>query len=193
MSDEIITASIGLFGVLLGGLLTIGADQWARHRKKKEEQAYLAILVVSELDRFVNGCLSVARDNGTAYGRPAGDDQYYKPTVKAPEFAPLNIDVEWRVLPQDLLYAILAIPDKRKQLDSWIFGYTEHDDEDGSDYIVERQLGYAELGLDVSGTARDLRAHAKLPIEDGSNFRNDEFGEIIAKMRALKEKRSGQD
>jgi hypothetical protein len=62
---------------------------------------------VSHLDRFANACLGVAHDDGTTYGAPAGKNGQHEVTVAAPEFKPLDIEVEWKVLPKDLMYDIL--------------------------------------------------------------------------------------
>lgn len=179
MSDDIITAVIGLVGVLVGGALTVGAEWLARRSKTKQELAYLAILVVSQLDRFANGCLYVAYDDGTVDGQPAGKDSvYYEPTTTQPEFAPLDLQVEWRVLPAGLLYSILSIPDKTIQAIRRIYAETGDEDYDGSDYMFERQLGFAELGLEVSRIATRLREHAKLPMEPGAQSRDKELSRI---------------
>lgn len=100
---------------------------------KREEQwcvkgTYLTILVASHLDSFANGCLRVALDDGTSEGRPAGNNgEYYQTTVSPPKFLPLAINVEWKVLPKDLMYAILQIPDKHEQIENQIAGIWDFD------------------------------------------------------------------
>ncbi len=159
--------------------------------------AYLAILVVSHLDSFANGSLHVALDDGTWEGRPAGNNgEYYSTTVKPPEFLPLDIKVEWKVLPRDLMYDILQIPDKREHIESRIAGIWEFDDPpDYCEFFWARQRDYAELGLHVSAVAKKLRNHAKMPIEEsppGEWNREVAFQEVIDKAdseRAAYEKR----
>lgn len=101
----IISASAGIAGVILGNSFAV-IKEWGANRKHDErDSAYLAILVVSHLDNFANSCLHVALDDGTWEGRPAGNNgEYYQTTVKPPEFLPLDIKVEWKVLPRDLMY-----------------------------------------------------------------------------------------
>lgn len=64
------------------------------------------------------------------------------------------------------MYGILNLPYKGEQLANGISSIAEFDDppEYGRTFWA-RQLGYAELGLEVSKPAQRLRQHASLPIE----------------------------
>ena len=56
----IISAIAGIAGVILGNSFA-AIKEWVVKRKRDERDgAYLAILVVSHLDNFANGCLHVA-------------------------------------------------------------------------------------------------------------------------------------
>jgi hypothetical protein len=194
---SIISAIAGIAGVILGNSFA-AIKEWVVKRKRDERDgAYLAILVVSHLDNFANGCLHVALDDGTCEGRPAGNNgEYYQTTVKPPEFLPLDIKVKWKVLPRDLMYDILHIPDKREHTESRIAGIREFDDPpDYGEFFWARQRDYAELGLHVSAVAKKLRKHVKFPIEEsppGEWTREVALQEIIDKVdseRAAYEKR----
>lgn len=166
--SAIIGAAAGISGVILGNLFTVIKEWWINRKKDMRESSYLAILVVSHLDRFANGCMHAAFDDGTSEGQPAGKDGvYYETTVKAPHFAPLDIKVEWKVLPKDLMYEILQIPDKQDHIENQLAGALEFDDPPNySDFFLSRRRGYAELGLQVSALAKKLRKHAKMPIHE---------------------------
>ncbi|WP_321945236.1 hypothetical protein [Paraburkholderia sp. J10-1] len=186
-SPAIISAAAGICGVILGGMIT-ASKEWLVHRsRRKTETAYLAAIVVSHLDRFANGCLHVALDDGTAYGQPAGEQGEHEPTVTAPNFQPLDIDVEWKVLPQDLMYAILRVPDQREQIENRIAGIGEFvsNPPDHIEYFQARQGGYAQLGLEVSDLALRLRRYADMPVEkqrfDEWN-RDDELRSILQRI-----------
>ncbi|MFT3955738.1 MAG: hypothetical protein QM722_15530 [Piscinibacter sp.] len=167
--NAIISAVSGLVGVGTGALLTFLKDKRAERIKDERDSSYLAILVVSHLDRFANGCMGVAFDDGTSEGRPAGADGiYHQATVKAPEFTPLDIKVEWKVLPRQLMYDILQIPDKQDHLNNQLAGVSEFDDPpEYTEYFWRRRRDYAELGLQVSAVAKRLREFAGLKIEEG--------------------------
>jgi len=201
MTDGQISTIIGAAAGILGGLLSntfVAVKEWRNTRKlETKDSEYLAILVVSHLDRFSNGCLNVAYDDGTSEGRPAGNNgEYHQTTVKPPEFLPLDIKVEWKVLPKDLMYAILEIPNKRDRIENRLAGICEFDDPpDYTEFFWSRQRDYAELGLHVSEIARRLRKHADMPIEEGpaSDWNREQaMREVIDKIdekRAAWEKR----
>lgn len=193
----VISAGAGIVGVILGNSF-VAIKEWVVNRKRDErDSAYLAILVVSHLDRFANGCLHVALDDGTCEGRPAGNNgEYHQTTVKPPEFLPLNIKVEWKVLPKDLLYDIFQIPDKREHIENRIAGIWMFDDpSDCGEFFWARQRDYAELGLHVSAVAKKLRKHAEMAIDESSPGewnRDVALQEVIGKVdseRAAYEKR----
>lgn len=193
----IISAIAGITGVILGNSF-VAIKEWVTNRKHDERNsAYLAILVVSHLDRFANGCLHAALDDGSREGRPAGNNgEYRQTTVTPPEFLPLDIEVEWKVLPKDLMYEILQIPDKREHIENRIAGIWEFDDPpDYGEFFWARQRDYAELGLHVSAVAKKLRKHAKMAIDEsrpGEWNREIALQEIINKVdseRAAYEKR----
>lgn len=196
----IISATAGITGVLLGNSFVAVKEWWKDSKKDERDSAYLAILVVSHLDRFANRCGHVALDDGTSEGEPAGRNrEYHQVTVNAPEFLPLEIKVEWKVLPKDLMYDILQIPDKREHIENQLSGVWEFDEPpDYTDFFWTRQRSYAELGLHVSAIAKRLRMYADMPIEaspPGDWNREVSMQEVIDKIgakRAANEKRVGE-
>lgn len=164
----IISAGAGIIGVILGNSF-VAIKEWLKDSKMDErDSAYLAILVVSHLDRFASGCWHVALDDGTSEGRPAGGDgEFHQVTVSAPEFLPLEIKVEWKVLPKELMYDILQIPDKREHIENRLSGVWDFDDPpEYTEFFWSRQRDYAELGLSVCAVAKKLRGFAGMPIEE---------------------------
>jgi len=191
--SAIISATAGITGVLLGNSF-VAIKEWLINRSSRQkETAYLAIIVVSHLDRFASGCLHIALDDGTEYGRPAGGNgEEHVPTTKPPEFRPLDIDVGWKVLPQELMYPILRLPDQVEQIQSRLAGIVDFDDDypDHIEYFWTRRRDYAELGLQTSDLARRLRKHAGMPLDEpkqGEWSRDLEMKSVIEK---IDEKRS---
>lgn len=165
--SAIISALSGLAGVGIGAYLTHLREQHNVKINDGREGSYLAILVASHLDRFANGCCGCAYDDGTEYGQPAGGGGSYQTTVEPPHFNPLEIDVEWKVLPKGLLYDILQISDKRERINNRLAGIAEHGNTyDPGEYFWDRQRDYAALGLHTSAIAKRLRTHAGLPTEE---------------------------
>ena len=163
--SAIISAVAGISGVLLGNSFVTIKELLMTRIKTKKEAYYLGALVVSHLERFATGCLYVALDDGTQEGRPAGDGEYHAQTVVAPDFKPLEIDVDWKVLPKALMYEILHLPDERAQILSQLSGIYEYDDPpEYTEYFWSRRREFAELGLKVSKIAQRLRKHVDIPV-----------------------------
>lgn len=187
--NAVISAIAGLAGVGIGALLTHLRELRAEKIRDERDASYLAILVITHLDRFANGCLSVAYDDGTSEGRPASKDAiYHQPTVEPPMFAPLDIRVEWRVLPRKLMYDILEIPAEQERLETQLSNVWENDDPpEHGDFFMHRQRDYAALGLKVSGIAKRLREFAHMPIEEhkpGAWNRDVAMQDIIGRLDA---------
>lgn len=167
--SAIISAFAGIFGVLLGNSFVAIKEYVASLTKRKKDTAYLGIIVVSHLERFANGCLHVAYDDGTERGRPAGNNgEENAPTTSPPGFQPLDISVDWRLLPKDLMYPILLLPDQQEQLQNRLAAVEEYDYDppDHTEFFWVRRRGYADLGLQASDLARRLRMHAGIPLEE---------------------------
>ena len=193
----LITAASGLGGVWLGGHLTSKREAVREADRVKREASYLAVLVVAHLDRFVNGCVEVSFDDGTDEGQPAGHDGvYHKRTVTAPTFDPLELKVDWKVLPAKLMYGVLNLPYRTEQLEIQIERASVYDvPPDFLSMFQTRQRGYAQLGLEVSALVQKLREHAGLPLDApavNTRHRDDTLREQIDKIDKVKAARSAE-
>jgi hypothetical protein len=141
-------AVIGLIGVMVGALITGASEFWKERRTRKKNAEYLAIRIVSLLDRYVEGCTEVAGDDGLCQGQP-DEDGCRRIQVEVPELHIQLIDVDWRSIPATLMYQILSFPNKIDAANHRIHGEFEHassppDYEEG---FEERRYQYALLGL----------------------------------------------
>jgi hypothetical protein len=195
--EKLYSPLITMASVLLGSVLVTHRERTREKERIKSESSYLAILVVAHLDRFVNGCVSVAFDDGTLEGQLAGKNgEYREATTKIPVFDPLGLNVDWKVLPENLMYGILNLPYQVEQLTNQINAEAEFDD--SLDYTLTfraRQHEFAVLGLEVSDLVKRLRHHAGLSVEarlGNDRSREDALREIrdkIASARAAYEAR----
>ncbi|MGF6180177.1 hypothetical protein ABIB42_001177 [Massilia sp. UYP32] len=188
-----VSAIAGLIGVWLGGYLTTRREDRREEKRVSKESAYLGILVTSHLEKLADECYQVAFDNGEIYGRPAGNEgQYWATVTTLPNFAPLELDVDWKSLPADLMHRILSLPYQIEQLRRHISAVHEMDDfPDFTEYFWVRQIEFAKLGLHVSELAMILRQHASLPASDqrlGGASRDDDLRKQISTIS--KEKRA---
>ncbi|WP_219738003.1 MULTISPECIES: hypothetical protein [unclassified Pseudomonas] len=166
--SAIISAGAGISGVLLGNIFVLIKEWWTKRKTAKQDTIYLGIIVVSHLNRFATGCFQVALDDGTQYGQPAGERGEYVPVVTPPDFRPLDVNVEWKLLPMDLMYSILRLPDQQDQLQGNLAGIREYnsDPPEYVGYFQARRRGYAVLGLQASDLAKKLRSYVGLPAEE---------------------------
>jgi hypothetical protein len=188
--QSLISASAGLAGVGLGAYLTYAREEAKELVRRHEETSYLAIFVISHLDRFANACVDVAYDDGTEEGRPAGSGGSHKITVQAPTFDPLLLNVNWKVLPADLMYGILGFPYRLEQLEHHIKTDGFDDPPEHCEFFWARQAGYAAIGLEASALSQKLRSHAKLPpwpVEFGAWNRDQHLQDAINTIAEKKE------
>lgn len=194
-APSLISAGSGLLGVLIGALSNAGLTEWREHRREKKrvtsDLTYLAILVSSHLDRCMVECFAVAFDDGTAYGRPAGNNgQSYITTTSTPSFAPLDLEVEWNTLSQHLMQQVLEIPYKIERLERHLDSIDEFDDgPDHATYFEARQFGYCELGLKIVKLEGKLRHHAGISSETPAPDQFDIVARLAERMDELAEAR----
>lgn len=156
-------ALIGLVGVIVGALMTAAKDIWVERRSRRKNAEYLAIRVVSMLDRFVEGCTGVAGDDGLSYGQP-NEEGEREIQVSAPDFEVQSLDVDWKSIPAELMYEILSFPDLVSAATHRVSGAFEFaDPPDYEEGFEERQYQYALLGLKASQIAIKLRRKYRLP------------------------------
>jgi hypothetical protein len=189
--QSLISGATGLGGVWLGGYLTSRRDGLRERDRIQKETTYLAILVAAHLDRFVNDCVQVACDDGTNEGRPAGDGiSFYAVTVPSPTFDPLALEVDWKVLPPELMYEILNIPRRAQQLEQHLSDPGFDDPPEYSEFFWERQYAFAALGIEVSNIAQQLLAHAGLSVASQGPGERKRHNLLHDQMKKMKEQRA---
>ena len=104
-----------------------------------------------------------------------------------PDFDPHKIDVNWRILPPDLIYELFAIRSRRESIDSYLDNPGFDDPPDYSEFFWWRGFLYAQLGQRVSAIALRLRKAGGIPDEvlnPGDWSRDEAFAEVIEKYNA---------
>lgn len=191
--SAVISAVAGISGVVLGNFLVAIREYVTSRSKRKEDVAYLCIVAVSHLESFADACASVASDDGTESGRPAGaGGEEHAVTIPAPEFRPFDFSVDWKLLPKRLMFQILCLPERQRQLRDKLAQISEYewDPPYHTDYFWTRRDGYAELGLTASKLAEELRNHAGMPHEDSSSNqsrRDDYLKNVVVSIGSKRE------
>jgi hypothetical protein len=193
----LLTAAAGLLGVWYGqrNIARKDAKQAAKEDKlAAHERAYVASVIIEQLERYINACIDIAYDDGTACGQPAGGDGFYQSTTKLPEFDPHKLEVNWRALPPDLIYDILEIRTLQGNILRNLDGPAFDDPPEFSDFFWTRRLQFAKLGQQVAEIARRLRKAAGLPnaITEGDWSRDKSFAEVIEKLEAYERQTTQQ-
>jgi hypothetical protein len=106
MSDTLISsllaAGSGLLVVLIGQAIVPFIREWAARGRDAQ---YLAIRVVTLLDKFVEDCASTALDSGQPNREGVSE-----PQVDAPKPPVYPSDVNWKSIDRTLMYLLLAVP-----------------------------------------------------------------------------------
>lgn len=130
--SALVAVSGTLVGVYLGGRLAHGREREAQaHRESREREAqklkderdtaYLVGLVVGALEHFSEACEAVAFDDGHE-----DQDGYTRTRTDRPTFEREKFQVEWTVLPSELMFAVLDLPHRIREAERIIDGGSEH-------------------------------------------------------------------
>lgn len=148
-----------LGGVFLGAILTVLID-WLKERKAQSKNAhYLVIRLIPILDQYLDSCLDVVGDDGTAYGQPTGKDGCYEEQKPTPAKLALPDDVEWKSIKQDLLKKIMLLPNEAYLVERAVQNEIDEPNAD-SDYggvIAVRRYQYAHLSIKCYDLLQELR------------------------------------
>ncbi|MEZ9619934.1 MULTISPECIES: hypothetical protein [Vibrio] len=176
MLDKLIVV---VLGGLVGFSLTLVKESLAARKSKAAETHYLAIIVTSSLERFIIGCREVVTDEGY-------EDQQglMRSNSLIPTFEPLELEVDWKILPQDLLYSLLSLPQLINEANVYISATSEYvaTPPDYEEYFEARKTKYASLGMLAIQMSEQLRLLGNLP-----KRRIEEWGDKQAFLLALKE------
>ena len=103
----------GLFGVLIGGMLTWIQQAWWEQRARVRNAHDLAIRVVCIVDQYIEDCVAVVLDDGYSQGRPAGSDGTAEVQAQTPLAPAFPEDLDWKSIDHKLMYRILSLPGTR--------------------------------------------------------------------------------
>src|SRR5436305_213062 len=102
-------AIFGLIGVALGSFISWLQSYVADKKETHKKARYLAIRVVCILDKYLEDCAEVVKDDGLSFGQ-RNSEGCLEPQVKAPGAPDYPDDVEWITIEPELMYRILSLP-----------------------------------------------------------------------------------
>ena len=139
----LISSVSGLAGVLVGAGISWLQTYWFHRQDNVRNARYLAIRVVCILNKYLEDCVSVIQDVGV----PTGDHGCYEPEVLAPDAPIFPSDVDWKSIPHDLMYRILAFPSEVEAAKNAISFDAEHaSPPDYDEYFDSRAVWHTKLG-----------------------------------------------
>lgn len=149
-------AIFGLIGVIIGASITWFKEYWTNKDATRKNAQYLAIRVVCILDKFVEDCVDVIKDDGLSFGQ-RNPDGCLDPQVKAPGAPVFPGDVDWKSIDHELMYKILSFPSDVDGGDR-IIKFTEDiaSPPDFEDWFAERRFQYSRFGLAAYKLSEEL-------------------------------------
>ncbi|MRG45692.1 hypothetical protein GFS24_11235 [Chitinophaga sp. SYP-B3965] len=149
-------AIFGLIGVLVGSGISWLQTYRTNKQSENKNAKYLAIRVVCILDKFVEDCSDVVKDNGLLFGQ-RDSDGYLQPQVKSPGAPVFPGDVDWRSINHDLMYQLLSLPSEIEAADRIIkFSENIAVAPDFEDWFNERKFYYSQFGLTAYKLSEEL-------------------------------------
>ncbi|QQG36712.1 MAG: hypothetical protein HYS17_02755 [Micavibrio aeruginosavorus] len=149
-------AIFGLVGVLIGSGITWFQTVWVGKQEMNRSARYLAIRIVCILDKYVEDCAAVVRDDGLNYGlrTPEG---HLEPQVKSPGPPVYPDDVDWKSIDHEMMYKILSFPADVEGAEKIIrAARVVAKPPNFEDWFDERAFWYAQFGLAAYALAEDL-------------------------------------
>ncbi|MFH6946664.1 hypothetical protein [Flavobacterium sp. FlaQc-50] len=149
-------AIFGLIGVLIGSGISWFQTYWINKRTENRNAKYLAIRVVCILDKYLEDCADVIKDDGLSFGQRTPEG-YLKPQVKVPPPPIFPDDVDWKSIDHELMYKILSFPSDIEAGDR-IIDFTDNisSPPDFSEWFEERKFHYCQFGLNAYKLSEEL-------------------------------------
>ncbi len=149
-------AIFGLIGVLVGSGISWFQTYWISKRTDIKNAKYLAIRVVCVLDKFVEDCADVIKDDGLSYGQ-RNSEGCLEPQVKSPGPPIFPNDVDWKSIDQNLMYNLLSLPSEVEAGDRMInFSSDIAFPPDYEEWFDERKFHYSQFGITACKLSDEL-------------------------------------
>lgn len=149
-------AIIGLVGVLIGSGITLFHSYWTRKQDEAKNARYLAIRCVCVLDKFVEDCMDVIKDDGLSFGE-RNKDGYLEPQVIAPGPPIYPNDVDWRSVDQEIMYKLISFPSEVEAGDRMIeFTKNIANPPNFEEWFLERNFYYCNFGMHAYNLSNEL-------------------------------------
>lgn len=149
-------AIFGLIGVFVGSGIAWFQSYWLDKRTANRNAKYLAIRIVCILDKYLEDCVSVVKDDGLSYGQRTIEG-YLEPQVKAPGPPVYPEDVDWKSIHHELMFQLLSLPSEVTDGERVIKAALEITGPPNfEEWFEERRFYYSQFGLMADKLSNDL-------------------------------------
>jgi len=149
-------AIFGLLGVLIGAGLTWFQTYWLNRQERNRSARYLAIRVACLLDKYVEDCAAVVKDDGLSFGQ-RNSEGYLEPQVKAPSAPVYPDDIDWKSIDHEMMYKLLSFPSDVEGAEGIIrAAWDLANPPDFEEWFEERAFWHAQFGLAAFKLAEEL-------------------------------------
>ncbi|MDH6252501.1 hypothetical protein M2347_002228 [Chryseobacterium sp. H1D6B] len=140
-------AIFGLIGVLVGSGISWFQSHWTSRKESEKNARYLAIRLVCILDKYMEDCADVVKDDGLSEGQRSAEG-CLSPQVKIPAAPHYPDDIDWKSIDPDLMFALLSFPSEiengNRMIDATeIISMAPN----YQDWFDERRFYYCQFGL----------------------------------------------
>ncbi|RQO35397.1 hypothetical protein DBR39_18960 [Chryseobacterium sp. KBW03] len=178
----------GLLGVLIGSFITWYQNSRSQKKEAEKNARYLAIRIVCVLDRYLQECVDVVKDDGLDCGQRMPDG-CLKPQVKIPSPLIYPDDVDWKSIDPELMFKLLSFPSEIEEGNRMInFAGEIAGPPDYEEWFVERKVSYSQFGLMAFKMSEELadRYHIKKKTYNNWNPVTDLTGELKSALKDQK-------
>lgn len=199
--NQMTEAIFGLIGVIIGSSISWFQSYWSNRRETNKNARYLAIRIVCILDKYLEECVAVVKDNGLSYGQRT-QEGLLKSQVKSPGPPIYPEDVDWKSINHELMFQILSFPSEVELGERMIIATLEiTGPPDFEEWFLERRFYYSQFGLKAYKLADDLSKRYRIkkityndwdPVQDlkqelveavhKKNLKNDEYKKIVKRI-----------
>lgn len=180
-------AIFGLIGVFIGSAISWFQTYWIENRAIEKNARYLAIRVVCILDKYLEDCIDIVKDDGLCLGQRTPEG-YLEPQVKVPGPPIFPDDVDWKSIDHELMYKILSLPTEVEGAERIIrAAYDIAVPPDFEDWFDERAFRYAQFGIAAYNISEELSKKYGIQMKIYQDWNPVE--ELKSELAALTERR----
>lgn len=149
-------AIFGLLGVLIGSSISWIQSYWTSKKETNKSARYLAIRLVCILDKYMEDCVSVVKDDGLFEGQRSSEG-CLEPQVISPLAPKYPEDIDWKSIDHNLMFELLSFPSEIEDGNRMI---SASDNiafpPDYQDWFDERKFYYCRFGLMALNLSKEL-------------------------------------